>query len=205
MPWGFVIDRNVYSRTLSGSQGTAAVVYCHEITVPERPQTGQVKITKLDAETAAAAQGDATLSGAVFDLLDSSGNQVERLHYGTNNFITSKEVPLGSYTVKEITPPKGYTLSQKNYSVTIDYAEQEVEINLIPTEAKNTVIKSRIAIIKHNDSPNPQVDPENEQVQEPLDNIVFHVWLKSAGSYENVKPSERDELIKCSIEVVFFE
>ena len=27
-----------------------------------------------------------------------------------------------------------------------------------------------------------------------LDNIVFHVWLKSAGSYENAKQSERDEL-----------
>ena len=120
---------------------------------------------------------------------------MERLYCGTNNVITSKEVPLGSYTVKEIVPPKGYTLSQKDYPITIDYAGQEVEINLIPTEVKNTVIKGRIAIIKHSDSPDPQVDPENEQVQEPLDNIVFYVWLKSAGSYENAKPSERDELI----------
>lgn len=129
-PWGFVVDKNIYNRTLSGSQGTAAVVYCPEITVPEKPQVGQVKITKLDAETAAIAQGDATLSGAVFSLIDSKGNEVERLYCGTNTSITSKEIPLGSYTVKEIVPPKGYTLSEKEYAVNIDYAGQEVEVNL---------------------------------------------------------------------------
>jgi hypothetical protein len=55
-PWGFVIDRGVYTRTLSGSLGAAEIVYCAETPVPERPQTGQVKITKLDAETATVGQ-----------------------------------------------------------------------------------------------------------------------------------------------------
>jgi hypothetical protein len=193
-PWGFVIDRNVYTRTLSGSLGTAEIVYCPEIGVPERPQTGQVKITKLDVETAATAQGDATLSGAVFSLIDSKGNEVERLYCGNNSFIISKEVKLGSYIVREVTPPKGYNLSQKEYPVTIDYAGQEVEVNLVSTEVSNTVIKGRIQLVKHSDDPDPAVDPENPQVQKPLENIVFEVYLKSAGSYENAKATERDLL-----------
>jgi uncharacterized surface anchored protein len=193
-PWGFVIDRNVYTRTLSGSLGTAEIVYAPDITVPEKPQVGQVKITKLDAETAATAQGDATLSGAVFDLLDANGQLVERLYCGNNNFIISKEVKLGSYVVKEVTPPRGYTLSQKAYPVQIDYAGQEVEVNLVSTEVGNTVIKGRIQIVKHSDDPDPDVSPENPQVQKPLGGIVFEVFLKSAGSYENAKPTERDLL-----------
>lgn len=194
-PWGFVIDRNTYTRTLSGSLGTAEIVYAPDIGVPERPQTGQVRITKLDAETGTAAQGDATLSGAVFDLLDASGNQVERLYCGNNSFVISKEVPLGRYTVKEIVPPKGYTLSQTEYPVNIDYAGQEVEVNLVSTEVRNTVIRGRIQLVKHSDDPDLNVDPENEQVQEPLEGIVFEVYLKSAGSYENAKPTERDIII----------
>jgi uncharacterized surface anchored protein len=193
-PWGFVIDRNIYTRTLSGSLGTAEIVYCPEITVPEKPQVGQVKITKLDAETAATAQGDATLSGAVFSLIDSNGNEVERLYCGNSSFVISKEVKLGSYIVREVTPPKGYTLSQKDYPVTIDYAGQEVEINLVATEVKNTVIKGRTQLVKHSDDPDPAVDPENPQVQKPLEGIVFEVYLKSAGSYDNAKPTERDLL-----------
>jgi hypothetical protein len=195
-PWGFVVDKNIYTRTLSGSLGTAAIVYCPEITIPEKPQVGQIKITKLDAETAAQAQGDATLSGAVFDLFDSKGNLVERLYCGNNVSVTSKEIPLGNgYVIKEVTPPRGYTLSQKEYTVNIDYAGQEVEVNLVSTEVKNTVIKGRIQIVKHSDDPDPNVDPENPQVQEPLGGIVFEVYLKSAGSYANANPTERDRIV----------
>jgi uncharacterized surface anchored protein len=193
-PYGFVRDKNIYTRTLSGSLGAAAIVYCPEISVPERPQTGRVKITKLDTETAATAQGDATLAGAVFDLLDKSGNLVERLYCGNNVSVTSKEVPLGNYTVKEVTPPRGYTLTQKEYPVKIEYSNDLVEVNLISADVSNTVIKGKIQLVKHSDDPDPDVSPENPQVQEPLEGIVFEVYLKSAGSYENAKLTERDLL-----------
>jgi LPXTG-motif cell wall-anchored protein len=191
-PWGFVIDKGVYTRTLSGSLGTTEIVYASTISVPEKPQVGQVKITKLDAETGVTAQGDSTLAGAVFDLLDADGNQVERIYCGNNTYATSKEVKLGSYTVREVTPPKGYTLSAKDYAVKIDYAGQEVSVNLVSTEVKNTVIKGRVQIVKHSDDPDPNVNPENPQVERPLNGIVFEAYLKSAGSYKNAKATERD-------------
>jgi LPXTG-motif cell wall-anchored protein len=194
-PWGFVIDRNIYTRTLSGSLGVAEIVYCPEVTVPEKPQVGQVKITKLDAETAAQAQGDATLSGAVFELLDANGQLVEKLYCGNSSFVISKEVKLGGYIVREVTPPQGYTLTQKEYPIFIDYAGQEVEVNLVSDEVSNRVIKGNIQIVKHSDDPDPDVLPENEQVQKPLSGIVFEVHLKSAGSYANAKETERDRIV----------
>ncbi len=193
-PWGFVVDPGLYTRTLSGSLGTAEIVYASAIPVPERPQTGRIKITKLDAETGASPQGNATLAGAVFDLLDAGGRQVERIYCGTNNYAVSKEVPLGSYVVKEVTPPLGYTLSQQEYPVKIDYAGQEAGIHLVQQEVHNAVIKGRIQLVKHSDAPDPAVDPENPQVQQPMGGIVFEVFLKAAGSYEAAKEAERDLL-----------
>jgi uncharacterized surface anchored protein len=187
-----VINREVYTRTLSGDLGTAEIIYCPEISVPERPQTGQVRITKLDAETAGRAQGDATLAGAVFDLLDADGKLVERLYCGNSNSITSKEVKLGSYTVKEVSPPRGYTLTQKSYPIKIDYVGQEVSINLVSENVSNVVIKGKIQLVKHSDDPDPDVSPDNDQVQEPLKDIVFEVYLKSSGSYNKARPTERD-------------
>ena len=195
-PYGFIRDKTVYTRTLSGSQGTAEVVYCPELGIPEKPQVGKITINKMDAETANEAQGDATLSHAVFDLFDPSGKLVERLYCGNAKSVTSKEVPLGNgYLVKEVTPPSGYTLTQKEHVVNIEYADQDVEVNLKSTDVKNTVIKGKIALIKHSNDPDSQVDPENLQVQQPLAGIKFYVYLKNAGSYENAKSSERDLLI----------
>lgn len=150
----------------------------------EQPQTGRVKITKQDAETAEQAQGDATLSGAVFELLDGSGELVERLYCGDEKSVTSKELPLGSYTVREAVPPHGYTLSQKEYAVSVDYAGQEAEVSLKSVDMQNKVIKGQLAVIKHSDQSDPAVTPPNEQIQRPLENVVFRVWLKAAGSYE---------------------
>ncbi len=193
-PWGMVLDTTVHTRTLTGALGTAAIVYCPEINVQEKPQVGRVTVTKRDAETGSTAQGDASLSGAVFDLLDTQGNLVERLYCGESGSVTSKEIPLGEYVVKEVTPPTGYILSQQGYTVNIEYAGQEAAVNTVSTAVKNTVIKGRIQIVKHSDVPDPQIDPENPQVQKPLASVVFDVFLKSAGSYENAKETERDRI-----------
>jgi uncharacterized surface anchored protein len=194
-PWGFVRNKDVYYRTLTGSLGTAEIVYSPEIYVPQRPQTGKITITKLDEETGQRAQGDATLAGAVFDLFKANGQHVERIYCGNSAFATSKEVPLGSYTVKEVTPPKGYTPYGKSYPVTIDYAGQEIEINLVSTDVKNIVIKGKIQIVKHSDDPDPDVSPGNGQVQRPLKDVVFEVHLKSAGSYQGAMGTERDRIV----------
>jgi uncharacterized surface anchored protein len=194
-PYGFVRDKNVYTRTLTGNLGMTEIVYCAEISVPERPQTGRIKITKSDAETAAAAQGDATLSGAVFDVFDAGGALAERLYCGTNTSVTSKEVKLGNYVVKEVVPPRGYTLTQKEYPVKIEYSNDLIEVNLLSADVRNTVIKGKIQLVKHSDDADPQVNPDNPQVEKPLEGIAFEVHLKSAGSYANAKPSERDRIV----------
>ena len=62
-----------------------------------------------------------------------------------------------------------------------------IEHNQTATDVNEQVIKGNIAIIKHTD------DGET-QIETPEEGAVFEVYLKSAGSFENAKESERDTL-----------
>ena len=65
---------------------------------------GSVNVTKKDASTGA------LLKGAVFELI-SSNTVVQTATTGANGVASFKDVPPGSYTVREKTPPQGYQLS----------------------------------------------------------------------------------------------
>ena len=49
----------------------------------------------------------------------------------------SKELPLGSYLVKEIAAPEGYVLDTKEYPLVLEYAGQEVEITSVQLTLNN--------------------------------------------------------------------
>ena len=63
-----------------------------------------------------------------------------------------------------------------------------IEHNQTANDVTEQVIKGNIAIIKHTD------DGET-QIETPEEGAVFEVYLKSAGSFANAKESERDTLI----------
>ena len=146
-PEGFVLNTAAYDVELDYAGQTIEVVY-ESVTVPNKPQTGTITITKRDAETGAEPQGEATLDGAVFEILDTEGNVLHTLTADTD-MVTSPELPLGSYVVREKTPPLGYTLNENEYPVVIEYAGQTVEIVEKAVTVENTVIRGRISIIKY--------------------------------------------------------
>lgn len=146
-PEGFVLNTAAYDVELDYAGQTIEVVY-ESVTVPNKPQTGTITITKRDAEAGAEPQGEATLDGAVFEILDTEGNVLHTLTADTD-MVTSPELPLGSYVVREKTPPLGYTLNENEYPVVIEYAGQTVEIVEKAVTVENTVIRGRISIIKY--------------------------------------------------------
>ena len=207
-PYGFVIDKSTYNSTLSGTLGTDEIVYAPDVSIAEQPQIGTITITKLDKATGTRAQGDSTLNGVVFEvysaadikgqdgsLIYGKDQLVETLYCGNSSSATTKELPLGDYYYKEKVPPVGYTLDPNSYPVTIEYQGQEVSVVKKYGDLKNKVIEGQIAIVKHTDNPDPDVSPSNPQVEEPLEGAKFEVFLKSAGSYNNALPTERDILI----------
>ena len=173
-PEGFVLNTTEYDLELAYAGQTVEVVY-ESVTVPNKPQTGTITITKRDAETGAEPQGEATLDGAVFELLDTEGNVLHTLT-AVGDTVVSPELPLGSYVVREKTPPVGYTLYETEYPVVIEYAGQTVEVVEESVTVENTVIRGRISIIKY-----AEVGYGSNKETRPLQGIEFTITRKVDG------------------------
>ena len=91
------------------------------------------------------------------------------------------------WTVREITPSEGYLLDNTVHKVGIEPQLYTVEHNQTANDVTEQVVKGNIAIIKHTDN-------GETQIETPEGGAEFAVYLKAAGSYENAKSSERDYL-----------
>lgn len=76
---------------------------------------GKVEINKVDSATMTTTpQGEASLSGAKFEIVDKFGNVVQTLTTDSNGYAISDYLPyFGRYTLREINPSNGYLLSDE--------------------------------------------------------------------------------------------
>ena len=145
-----------------------------------------VTVIKTDAETGTA-QGDASLAGAVYGIY--KGEELIDTYTTDNNgqFTTIYYVCGDDWTIREISPSEGYLLDTTIHKVGAEATLYTVEYNSAKNDVNEQVIKGNIAIIKHTD------DGET-QIETPEVGATFEVYLKSAGSFENAKETERDVL-----------
>lgn len=65
-------------------------------------------------------EGNNTLENAVFVLSDAAGNEISRVLTSSTGIATFSGIGYGDYTIKQITAPIGYTVSDKELKITID-------------------------------------------------------------------------------------
>lgn len=179
------IDRYVpnQSQTITISSGKTSSVSFYNILKKFR-----VTVTKQDYEKGHA-QGDAKLSGAVYDLYKGDELVAQYTTDSNGSFTTDYYVCGTDWTIKEITPSEGYLLNDTVYKVGADPKDYTVEYNNAPDmTVMEQVIKGKISIIKHTD------DGET-QIETPEKGAEFQVYLKSAGSFVNADKDERDTII----------
>ena len=145
-----------------------------------------VEVTKQDSETTLE-QGNGTLAGAVYGLYK-DGELVDTYTTDENGYFKTKEYVCGNYTVQEISPSEGYLLDETVYPVGAEAENYTIEHNPISMTVTEDVVKGSISIIKHSDD-------GSTQIETPEVGAEFEVYLKSAGSYENAKDSEKDYLV----------
>ena len=145
-----------------------------------------VTATKTDAETGTP-QGDASLAGAVYGIY--KGEELIDTYTTDENgqFTTEYYVCGDDWTIREISPSEGYLLDPTIHKVGAEPEPYTVEYNSAKNDVNEQVIKGNIAIIKHTD------DGET-QIETPEVGATFEVYLKLAGSFENAKETERDVL-----------
>lgn len=144
-------------------------------------------VTKTDAETKSA-QGDATLTGAVYGIYN-NGKLVDKYITDKNGgFTTSNYVSGDKWTLKEIEPSEGYLLDETEYHIGAEAKKYTLENNSVSIGVTEDILKGKIAIIKH-------TDDGSTKIETPEKGAEFQVYLKSSGSYTKAKESERDNLI----------
>lgn len=144
-------------------------------------------VTKVDRETGSA-QGGASLAGAKYGIYKSD-ELVDTYVTDANGQFTTKYYICGTdWSIRELDSSEGYLVTPGNEQIGVDPKNYTAEYNSESMQQDEQVKKGNIAIIKHTD------DGET-QIETPEEGTEFAVYLKSAGSYDNAKDSERDYLV----------
>lgn len=169
------------SKTVSLESGkTASVTFKNVL------KKWNLTVTKTDAEKKTA-QGDATLTGAVYGIYN-DGKLIDKYTTDKNgSFTTSYYVCGDNWILKEIVPSEGYLLDETEYHIGSEAKNYELENNSISMVVTEDDIKGKISIIKH-------TDDGSTKIETPEVGAEFQVYLKSAGSYSKAKDTERDIL-----------
>ena len=145
-----------------------------------------VTVTKSDAEMGTA-QGDASLAGAVYGIYKGE-ELIDTYTTDKNGQFTTKYYVCGNdWTVREISPSEGYLLDRTIHRVGAEPELYTVEFNSTANDVTEQVIKGNIAIIKHTDN-------GETQIETPETGATFEVFRKAAGSFDAAKETERDIL-----------
>ena len=170
------------SKTVNVESGKTATVSFSNVL-----KKWKLTVTKTDAETKSA-QGDATLAGAVYGIYN-NGKLVDKYTTDKNGgFTTSNYVCGDNWTLKEIEPSEGYLLDETEYHIGAEAKKYTLENNSISIGVTEDILKGKIAIIKH-------TDDGSTKIETPEKGAEFQVYLKSAGSYNKAKETERDTLV----------
>jgi len=127
------------------------------------------------------------LAGAVYGIYN-DGQLVDTYTTDTNGQFTTKYYVCGdNWTIQEISPSEGYLLDAATHKVGAEAKLYTVEYSSTANDVTEQVIKGNVAIIKHTDNGETQIETSET-------GAAFEIYLKSAGSYENAKETERDIL-----------
>ena len=182
-PKGYVLDKEVHTFFLTYDSNTMDVV--------DDPTKIRLTVRKKDSETnASTAQGNASLEGAQYKVTYVNGTKTVENIVTTNSSgsATLRGLPIGvTVTVQEITAPAGYKLDSRVHTYVTTTKTEKIEYDLEPEDFTEDVFKGRIRITKQIEMLG--ADAQLEQGAE------YQVYLKSAGSYDAAKDTERDYLV----------
>ena len=157
-----------------------------DVTFENKLKKFTAEVTKKDSKTVSA-QGDASLAGAIYGLYCGDERVATYTTDENGHFITDEFV-CGNYTLQELSPSDGYLLNDEIYQIGAEPENYSVEINPISIDVTEDVKRGKISIIKHSD--------DDENVVGNLEmGAEFEIYLKSAGSYDIARDSEKDYLI----------
>ena len=180
-PLGYTLDTSVHRFSVDGKST--------DISVVDDPSAVTLTVTKKDSDTnSSVAAGNASLAGAVYRVSYlQDGREVHKdITTNSSGRAVLKDIPIGQIKVQEISSPLGYKLDPIVHIYNVAPHEvTSVEFELEPADFTEDVFKGRISLHKQYETLD---DLAEEQGAE------FDVYLKSAGSFDAAKETERDHI-----------
>ena len=180
-PLGYTLDTSVHRFSVGGKST--------DISVVDDPSEVTLTVTKKDSDTnSSVAAGNASLAGAVYRVSYlQDGSEVHKdITTNSSGRAVLKGIPIGQIKVQEISSPLGYKLDPIVHIYNVAPHEvTSVEFELEPADFTEEVMKGQIALHKQYETLD---DLAEEQGAE------FDVYLKSAGSFDAAKETERDHI-----------
>lgn len=180
-PLGYTLDTSVHRFSVNGKST--------DISVVDDPSAVTLTVTKKDSDTNnSVAAGNASLAGAVYRVSYlQDGSEVHKdITTNSSGRAVLKGIPIGQIKVQEISSPLGYKLDPIVHIYNVAPHEvTSVEFELESADFTEEVMKGQIALHK-----------QYETLDEPADEqgAEFDVYLKSAGSFDAAKETERDHI-----------
>ena len=145
-----------------------------EIEWENTPEVGQIVITKRSSEfnELTGLPAGSPLSGAVFEIYNTTGNLVDKISSGSNGVAASKGLPVGVYTIKEVSAPRYYALNDKTL-----LAEIRHNGDIVRFEVLNSSISLNLTVQKKG--------PNAASPGQTIQYDIYEVQNGSSGTLEN--------------------
>ena len=145
-----------------------------EIIWKNTPQTGQIVVTKRSSEfnELTGLPAGSPLSGAVFEIYNTTGNIVGKMTSDSRGIAASKGLPVGVYVVKEVSAPRYYALNDREL-----LAEIRHNGDIVRFEVLNSSIDLNITVQKK--GPNAASPGQNINYE------IYGVTSSSSGKLES--------------------
>lgn len=180
-PLGYTLDTSVHRFSVDGKNT--------DIPVVDDPGRIRLIIRKKDSTTGSnTASGNASLAGAVYRVsyLENGATTYKDITTNSAGAADLRDIPLGLVSVQEISSPAGYKLDTRVHTYKVHPSQTTpITFELEPADFTEEVMKGQIALHK-----------QYETLDEPADEqgAEFDVYLKSAGSFDAAKETERDHI-----------
>ena len=134
---------------LEGGGGSASHKKTVTAQIPKKAVSCYIDLQKADKDTGETTpQGNAEFSGAVYEVKNKNGTVVDKMTTNSSGKATSVPLSTGTYTVREVSAPKGYELDKNTYTVTFTNTDLNQTVYRKSVRSEEPVKKGSVTLKK---------------------------------------------------------